>query len=312
MKQGSPQRSRLRRRLRLAQRYISYATNSDFYPTCLPAKVFWVDARPNFGDDMVPGILARQGIAAESCDPVEAELAAIGSILEMLPRSFSGYVWGSGQMMDHAMVPFAGSPTFLAVRGRLTRGHLGLDESVALGDPGLLVDNKEFHVQARSRRGVAVVPHYHHIGSHWHKRLLSEGRNNNLTHWVDVRKSPSYVIRRIAQSEAVVTTSLHGLIVADAVQVPAVWGTPAPDIGGGDFKFRDYESAFELDGMRKAPVDTLSLEELLDVAHPVDRDRLEFIQCGLRDAIRPFTEARASSMCSPMVLPMKRLGSKIY
>lgn len=306
MTQGSPQRSRRRRQLRLAQRYLAYARDRQLHPRCLPVNTFWVDARPNFGDDMVPRILAAQGIAAESASPADVELAAIGSILEMLPRSFSGYVWGSGQMMDAPIEPFTGTPTFLAVRGHLTRAHLGLDATTPVGDPGLLAGDV-IAAQHRPTEGVAIVPHYHHIGSAWHRRLLAEGSGQRPTRWIDVRRTPEEVVREIGRSAAVVTTSLHGLIVADALGVPVVWGAPAPDIGGGDFKFRDHESVFGEPGSRRASIDVTPLPQLLRMAERVDAGRVEDLKAGLTTALRTFIDARAEQRISPLRLPLQRV-----
>ena len=290
----------------MAQRYVAYAAHRRLHPTCVPVNTFWVEARPNFGDDMVPRLLAAQGIAAESASPEDVELAAIGSILEMLPRSFSGYVWGSGQMMDEQMESFTGEPTFLAVRGHLTRAHLGLDEGTPVGDPGLLAGDV-FGARRQRTEGVAVVPHYHHIGSPWHRRLLAEGNGRIPARWVDVRRPPEEVVREIGRSAAVVTTSLHGLIVADALGVPAVWGTPAPDLGGGDFKFRDHESVFGEVGSRRAPVDRTPLPQLLRVADRVDGNRVEMLKEGLTRALGTFIDAHVERRISPLCLPLRRV-----
>ena len=59
---------------------------------------------------------------------------------------------------------------------------------------------------------------------------------------IDVRNGPDRVVREIASCAAVLSTSLHGLIVADAYDIPAAWATLAPDLMGGTFKFHDYES----------------------------------------------------------------------
>lgn len=64
-----------------------------------------------------------------------------------------------------------------------------------------------------------------------------------------------------------VTTSLHGLVTADSYGIPAVWTTLEPGLGGGDFKFRDYESVITPGRTRRIDFDPrMPLEELLAAA----------------------------------------------
>lgn len=62
---------------------------------------------------------------------------------------------------------------------------------------------------------------------------------------VNVRADPLRVIELIASSEYVLSSSLYGLIVADALGKPNRWLLLSRLVGGGGFKFRDYFSAFD-------------------------------------------------------------------
>ena len=61
---------------------------------------------------------------------------------------------------------------------------------------------------------------------------------------INVRRHPSAVIRDIASCGAILSSSLHGLVVADSYGIPAAWTSGSPPLTGGDFKFQDYASAF--------------------------------------------------------------------
>nr|WP_246297634.1 polysaccharide pyruvyl transferase family protein [Janibacter cremeus] len=120
----------------------------------------------------------------------------------------------------------------------MTRDALGVTEDVPLGDPGILVGRHVPRLRARWRLG--LVPH----GFHRQEPGLQEfsARTGQDVTVIDVRARPGPVIRHIASCSAIVTTSLHGLIVADALGIPAAWTRRQPDLWGGDFKFRDYEA----------------------------------------------------------------------
>jgi hypothetical protein len=54
----------------------------------------------------------------------------------------------------------------------------------------------------------------------------------------------------------VISSSLHGLIVADSLGIPNVWLRLSPDVLGGDYKFKDYYSVF---GLAPEPIDEVTL-----------------------------------------------------
>lgn len=227
----SPSRRRGRAVRRLAEATVR---SGSLRPGILPT--YWWDGHPNFGDALTPWILSRYGIAAVHTQPQDARVAGVGSIIEQLPPSFSGTIWGSGLM--HGGPVKLPQATALAVRGPLTKSALGITHDIALGDPGILVAHHAAPQKPRWRLG--VVPH----GLHSRDQALADlaARAGSDVTVIDVRAVPGAVIHRIAQCSVILTTSLHGLIVADALGVPAVWTRRQPDLWGGDFKFRDYEA----------------------------------------------------------------------
>jgi len=52
----------------------------------------------------------------------------------------------------------------------------------------------------------------------------------------------SEICELISACDVIVSSSLHGLIVADAYVVPSRWVAPENSIKGDGFKFRDYEA----------------------------------------------------------------------
>ncbi len=235
-------------------------------PSVLP--VYWWDGHPNFGDALTPWVLARYGIVAVHTPISSARAVGIGSLVDQLPDDFTGTIWGSGLLREtDRHLPGA---TALAVRGPLTRDRLGLsDDEVALGDPGLLVGRHLLRRQERWQLG--VVPH----GLHHADEALGRLARGDGVRAVDVRSTPSVVMGQVARCGAVLTTSLHGLIVADALGIPAAWTQRQPLLWGQDFKFRDYEAVVSPGRSREVVLEaTMSTRDVVSVCALPDADAL--------------------------------------
>ena len=137
----------------------------------------------------------------------------------------------------------------------------GAPPGTPLGDLGLLAP-RVFGTSARVPH-IGLIPHLSHRGSEWVERL----RADNRIEVIDVRRSPHTVCRQIGACMAIITSSLHGLIVADAYGVPAVWGLPTPILLGSDHKFRDHHTAIGLDPSdRFVDLETTTVDDALDRA----------------------------------------------
>lgn len=197
-----------------------------------------------------------------------AYLTTIGSIIGWAsgPRT----VWGSGILFYNEKIA---NGRFLAVRGEYTRRRLqslGYDCPDVVGDPALLLPLIYRPVPA-SRVPLAIIPHhtqYHAISA----QLAGSGvRVINLLGDVEA------IIDDIVSCERVVSMSLHGLIVAHAYGVPALWFEyPSVRWHGSDVKFYDYFSA-------------VGIREYIPFTFP---------QCGAVDAIvlAAFDKAKDASL----------------
>lgn len=194
-------------------------------------KVNWCDtcgAGRNFGDQLTPILLAHFGIPCTWSSPPKAELVVCGSILSKLPNGWSGTILGSGFIRPgvHRRL----KARVLALRGELTRAALGLPRGVPLGDPGLLVGDL---TPTEPGERVMVLPHYvdHAIAGRHPEALV-----------LDIRTEPRLLIRQIGAASLLYTSTLHGLIAADALGVAHVL-EPHGAVIGGLFKFLDYGTA---------------------------------------------------------------------
>ncbi|SDM42390.1 polysaccharide pyruvyl transferase family protein [Microbacterium azadirachtae] len=272
--------SPLRRRLRQARRILQAAPAVGVRGVVVPA--FWWDGHPNFGDALTPLLLPRYGIVPLHREPDRARLAGVGSIIQFLPDRFDGAVWGSGSIDDaERRLP---SAHVLAVRGPLTAERIGA-EGVAYGDPGLLVGR---HLKRPGSDGrVVLVAHGHHRRDEELLRFEAAAG----VRAVNVHRPAPGVLRGIASADAVLTTSLHGLVTADAYGIPAVWTTREPALIGGDFKFRDYEAAVTPGRSRFVSFEDLRTpDDVVRRARAADAARVTALCDGLESALRRLPE----------------------
>jgi pyruvyltransferase len=190
----------------------------------------WSDGVSNFGDELGPAILAKLGYYDIERVPTieEADVLACGSLLEDAAANArpGAIVWGSGLM--HGDETDVSHLDVRAVRGRLTAVACGLS-GIALGDPGVLVP--ELWPKPYARIGLGVVRHYIDEREYpWADAEISAG------------EPVDDVIEFIGSCRRVASSSLHGLIVADAWRIPTL-RLPHSDVAGGDFKWADWLSS---------------------------------------------------------------------
>jgi hypothetical protein len=276
----------LRRRARGARRVVAGSLRSPMMRGGVVAPAFWWDGHPNFGDALTPWLLPRYGILPVHRTASRARLVGVGSVLEFLPREFDGAIWGSGLIRGESYpLPRA---RVLAVRGELTRALIGADSRAALGDPGLLVSR--WLRRPRRRWDVALVPHGHHRSHTAFLAMAASAQRSVLV--VDVHQGAASAVRQIAAADVVITTSLHGLVTADSFGIPAVWTTLEPPLDGGDFKFRDYESAITPGRTRFASFhDGTQLSELVESAWSAAPARVAQLSDGLERALVTYQQS---------------------
>lgn len=214
-------------------------------------RAFWDESAGNFGDVLGPLILERlAGIRLEWSRPEDAELFAIGSIAEAIPPGYRGWILGTGAMFSEARLDLRWSRC-LALRGPLTLDRARLNEPpTLLADLGLLASMlvaKPLDPDV----DVGVMPHYAD------RRRLAAGRH------IDPLRPPLEVLAEIARCRQLVTSSLHGLVAADAFGIPSVW-MPSPRVLGDGYKFRDYAASFGqtiIAGVERRAPDALVVEK---------------------------------------------------
>lgn len=239
-------------------------------------RAYWWNESPNFGDALTPILLDRLfGVHTEWASLVDAEVTACGSVMQWITpvvpvRREPLHVWGSGYIFAEEPAPPAGSVVCSAVRGAESARMSGLSTTVALGDPGLLV-SRVVDAPRVPRHAVGVVPHL------WHRsnRTVRDVIARSGAQFIDVAADPHEVVAAIAACEFVISSSLHGLVIADSFGIPNAWFTVEPELVGREWKFRDYYSAF---GITPCPT---PLTDGTNVAGVAERVRSQYSRPGL-------------------------------
>lgn len=199
-----------------------------------------------------------------------AHLLGVGSILHLAgPCS---RVWGSGLLReaDAEQVTFG---RLLALRGERTRELLAAHHAVGelpLGDPALLLPR---FCRPHPLEGERVtVPGRIGVVCHVSERDLPQFQNLRSLGAVpiDVTLPVQEFVDALCSCLVVLSSSLHGLILADAYGIPNQWLVASDRLLGGEFKFRDYYSTTACPASNPVAVPTPeALRQLLDRAHEV-------------------------------------------
>jgi pyruvyltransferase len=124
-----------------------------------------------------------------------------------------------------------------AVRGPLSRQKVldaGLDCPDVVGDPALLLP-RYFDEEVAKRHRIGLIPHFSHLALPEFARLRAQGAE-----MIDITGDLFDVVRCVKSCHMVASSSLHGLIMADAYGVPSRWLQVAARPIGDGFKFHDY------------------------------------------------------------------------
>lgn len=211
----------------------------------------------NFGDLLGPVIVQQLAEllshpAKRGARPV---LGAVGSIVHMLPTG--AVVWGAGVNGKHTDLPPPSGMDIRAVRGPLTQRYLndrGYRVPQIYGDPALLIDYTRYGaaLSDRTREGVLCIPNLNDAAA------LTPSAEAQGVRTMSPVEPLERIVRAISGAELVVGSSLHAIIVAEALGVPAraVRSRAEPR-----FKYEDYYEGTGRAGIRTA----LTIEEAVDI-----------------------------------------------
>ena len=210
----------------------------------------------NFGDALnlvlVPFIFGKKAVPRRYCFEFDYKrhinIQCVGSVLADIDSK--SVVCGIGAISENVRVqhkPYK----IISVRGPLTRALLisqGIECPPQYGDPALLLP-RIYKPKCNSiqKKIIGFIPHY----ADQSKQVVKEIGMLQDVKFIDILMPPAKFkpailnhwksfIDSICECEVVISSSLHGLIVADAYGIPTLWVKFGDDVFGNDFKFYDY------------------------------------------------------------------------
>lgn len=216
-------------------------------------KLIFSKDRINFLHKIIQSLIKRQNHV----------LIAIGSIIGWY-RNKNIIVWGSGIMKRSEKINPA---EFCAVRGRYTQERLkefGYTPPEVIGDPALLLPlvyplnrNKIFEI--------GIIPHFVHYD------LLNDINKRAEIKIINLLDSIEKVTDDINSCKLTLSTSLHGIIVSHAYNIPSRWvtfdETLEEKLSGDNIKFWDYFSSVDIPEMEVLNMGSVNNNELVNKAN---------------------------------------------
>lgn len=193
---------------------------------------YYKDSRGNFGDDLNPWIW--NVLAPELLDDDGANLlVGIGTLINSkAPRRPRKIVFGSGVGYHH-LPRIDDKWHFHCVRGPWSARRLGLQRSLAISDPAMLLAQMDLPAP-RHRAHVSYMPHHASLRfADWRGLCTKAG-----LHYLDPADDVRTTVARIRESSLVITEAMHAAIVADTFRVPWVAVSCYDHIL--DFKWHDW------------------------------------------------------------------------
>lgn len=210
-------------------------------------KFYWCrtldETHTNFGDILTPYILHKYGIPCTFDQ--QPDYVGIGSLLHVLPNE-AATIWTSGFMYPTHVIK---NPC-LAVRGKLSLSFCeNASPDTPLGDGGLLL-SRVYRPLNEKKYILGIVVHYSEIKD-FHFMTFPICQDSNVL-LINPYGTVEETVDKINQCCFIVSSSLHGLIVADTFQIPnALFCTRFTHEyihkRQSSFKYRDYYSVWNQD-----------------------------------------------------------------
>ena len=223
--------------------------------------LWWCDNSGNFnyGDELNPYLIEKlsnkkikRKVNLWERFQFRGILIAIGSVINN--ANYNTIVWGAGIIdRNQNLRP----SKYIAVRGPLTQNRLrecGITPPTTVGDPAILLPIY-YKPKKLFSANIGFIPHINDLPnidkSKYTKSII-----------IDFTKDIEKTTDAIASCKIIISSSLHGLIVANAYNIPAIWVSLSNSIIGDDVKYHDYFLSVGITEKQKKI--KLNLDELND------------------------------------------------
>jgi len=188
------------------------------------------------------------------------KIVGIGSSMKYVRPD--DYVWGTG-CIDTVNIGDEPKKIY-SVRGPLTRDTLlerGWDVPEIYGDPALLFP-QIYNPTIEKKYKIGLIPHCVDFYSLNGLKAINHMEDMGIK-IINVTAGINEFIDQLKECELIISSSLHGLIAADAYGIPNYRVKLSSLIHGGDFKYKDHYASVKREHYEPLQLtDTTTLEEI--------------------------------------------------
>lgn len=259
-------------------------------------KCYYFTREKNFGDLLNEVLFNKLSSSWERVAVKEADYLAIGSLLQSFVKKKSIFnrirnffvkkeviLFGTGFIREprYSSELYSRKIIPIGVRGKLTIDRLqsnGVDcSNVVLGDWGLITDKLLGVPKVRKKYDVGIIPHFVDKSS----SFLEKSKNDKNIKVIDIQQSPESFIKELLECRSILSSAMHGLIVSDCYGIPNLALRLSDKIVGGDYKFNDYYSVFDMKVTFSYPSDLDGIGDFrayIEKKYMVDRKKVERVK----------------------------------
>ena len=198
--------------------------------------LWWMKEEDNYGDLLSHFLFDYFNIPYTYTNADQANIICIGSIIKFATENT--IVLGSG-LIKSKQKPHPNA-IYKFVRGPLSRNRileLGGQCPAIYGDAAFLLPliwqkSKQIHE-------VGIIPHiynYEEVKEKYPNYKVINLKTND----------PEFITKEITSCKQIISSSLHGLIVAHAYDIPAAWVKFTNKLVGDDIKFNDFYASINV------------------------------------------------------------------
>jgi pyruvyltransferase len=257
----------------------------------------YYDFENNWGDKVNPYLVEKiTGKKVVSSNAIfnykhKTEILGVGSVIV---GDLSNYViWGSGVISEKTTL-INKPKEILALRGLNTLKKIrevGGDCDV-FGDPVLLFPEIFPGKNIDKKFKYGIVPHFKNKNSIGIKKITE--LNNPEIKIIDIQsEGVEQFVTDILSCENILSSSLHGLILAEAYNIPTCRVVFSEKILGGDFKFYDYYSGVGIKEMETIFIHD-DISDLKNIFLKCSHKDLKFNPSAIKNSLITYTKNNAT------------------
>jgi hypothetical protein len=242
-------------------------------------KFYYFNKELNFGDLITPYINNKycnnSMITYTNDNYTGTKIISTGSISRLCNNNT--IVYGSGiRDKDQPLL----NGLIVSVRGPFTYNNFNKQHNLLhceYGDPGLLMP-LFYNPPINKKYNLGIIPHYVDYNNVFN---MYKNNNGKEVHVINLLNSNiEEVINELLSCKYIVSSSLHGLIVSDAYNIPNAWIKYDNKIKGDDTKFHDY---FESVNIKKRYIDArpykyITPKQLINIINVSEQTNYKYIK----------------------------------